>query len=237
MQQQAIDEGGRITIPSELELRILGTGTSESDISRCVEAHNAEWIKFFELSPYLMEQRLGSGELFLGLSKGGRLIGYLETQSHSVEIQDMPVDSDDPDINSSLRIARFAAEQIRGNYFKHAPDGKFQDRPDNATLIRLMSINVVPEEREYGYGGLIIEYFKLLSRLTIQERPVQLRSIAVSLTDTPTKILPQKFHFKYQALDTQFPEPNFRPGYDFPDVNRFCYSAPGFIAPLGTKQS
>ena len=235
MQQQAITENGGITVPSELELRILDSDISDLDISRCVDAHNSEWIRFFELNPTIMEQRLGSGELFLGINKRERLIGYLETQSHYVEIPDMPVDLDEPDINAALRIARFAAEQIRGSYFKHAPDGKFPDRHVNTNLIRLMSINVIPQEREYGYGGHIIEYFKRLSRLPTQERPVQLRNIVVSLTDTPTKRLPQRFHVKYQALDTHHLEPNFRPEYDYPDVNRFCYSSPGFIAPLGTR--
>ena len=228
MQQQASTEPREVSVSSNLELRLLDNGIPDSDISDCVVAHNSEWRGFFELTPEIMEQRLRSGELFLGVRKKGKLVGYLETMSHYVKIPNMPADTDEPDTHTALRIANFVSGQIKGDYFKHAPDGKWPKRPENANVIRFVSINVIPDEREYGYGGQMIDYIKQLLRMPAEERPEQLRDIVVSLTDTPVKPLPQKFHQKYGALDTHYLEPGFRPGYDAPDIKRFCYLAPGF---------
>ncbi len=233
MQQPAITES-RIILPSGLEIALLDNSIPESDVLQCVRAHNSEWRSFFELTPRLMRQRLSSGELFPGIYKEDSLVGYLETMSHFVEIPDFP-DSNSSGIETALQAARNASEKIRGNYFRHAPNGEWPDRPENANVMRFVSINVIPEERNSSYGGQIIEYIKQALRMPPEQRPAQLRDTAITLTDTPIKSLPQRFHKKYGALDTQDIELNFRPGYDSPDIKRLCYSAPGFKAPLGIK--
>ena len=233
MQQQVTTEPGRLIIPSDLEIRILDSGIPDSDISNCVAAHNAEWKRFFVLTPRLMRQRLNSGELFLGGYKQGSLVTYLETQSHYMEIPDMPANPDQPDIETARRIANFVSVQLRGNYFVHAPGGEWPARPENANVIRFVSINTPPKERDFGYAGQIMDYIKRLMRQPRKERPEQLRSAAVGLTDTPVKNLPQKFHTEYLAQITEHREVGFRPGYDEPDIIRFFYFTPGFKAPLG----
>lgn len=234
MQQRTfLADSDIIITPSGLELKVLDTAIPYSDISSCVGAHNPEWEKFFELTPQIKKQRLHSGELSLGGYEQGTLVTYLETQSHYVEIPDMPANPDEPEVERARRIANFVSGQLGGNYFEYAPGGMFPDRPKNANVIRFMSINTLPNRRDQGYGGQLIEYIKLLMSMPREERPKQLRDVVVGLTDTPVKTLPQRFHTEHQAFRTAPRIQDFRPGYDEPDIIRFCYFAPGFLAPLG----
>lgn len=238
MQEQTfLADSDRVVTPSNLELKILDTTTPYSDILSCVEAHNSEWKSFFELTPQIMEQRLRSGELFLGGYKQGTLVAYLETQSHYVEIPEMPANPDEPDDKRALRIANFVSKQLGGNYFEYAPGGTWPERPKNANVIRFISINTLPEKRNRGYGGQIMDRIKFLMSMPREERPEQLRDVVVGLTDTPVKTLPQRFHTTYQALKTGYVVQEFRPGYNAPDIIRFCYFAPGFKASLGIIQN
>ena len=204
---------------------MLDNTLPDSNVISCVVAHNSEWISFFELTPELMRQRLKSGELFLGVYKQGSLVGYLETMSHHVEIPNMPVNLGKLDAETVIELAYYVSLHLRGNYFTHAPNGLWPNKPVNANVIRFVSINVLPQERDFGYGGQMIQHMKMLMSKPKEERPEQLRNIEVSLTDTPVKPLPQRFHLKYGALDTQYIEQGFRPGYDMPDIKRFCYPA------------
>jgi len=204
---------------------VLNGNCERKDLELFPDVLNESWKDLLRTTPCLFEERLHSGELFIGSYSDGKPSGLLETIS--LNLQEPPSNT-----ANFVDMAAYMARQL-GDYNSITGKGHWRPKPEDPNTLLFVDLTVASDFRKSSnihYSGPslsdgIVNVAKTI--LSKRKLPSNLRFV---ITYTPALQGIIDFHKRQNAFDTGVLVKNARPTHKLKDVNPMCYMAPGFFA-------